>query len=233
MRDFCTLWAQATALERTVSLFIFQCYAWLILHFIHCLFTSLLLGTVNKREVVTRASLLFRDLLFPGGWRLRKKSQLHCAPKSCWMIQMERKTHVRRNRGLKDECWGQQTRNIDPRQQHILRMLHPVTAATLQFIPLCHGSVEDKCCSWYWGCPWAPTGLAPIACGWRSSRKMLLSYLEAADPAPSSWGGEFTPSSWSRAASSGGQTGQEEGTGSPAAEAGRQSLGPPVRKQSM
>lgn len=114
LRDFCTLQARATArsraLGRAVSLFIFQCYAWLILHFIHCLFTSLLLGTVNKREVVTRASLLFRDLLFPAGWRLRKKSQLHCAPKSYWMIQMKRKTHVRRNRGLKGECRGQQTR---------------------------------------------------------------------------------------------------------------------------
>lgn len=151
MRDFCTLQARATArsstLGRAVSLFIFQCYAWLILHFIHCLFTSLLLGTVNKREVVTRASLLFRDLLFPAGWRLRKKSQLHCAPKSYWMIQMKRKTHVRRNKGLKDKCRGQQTRDIDPRQQHILRTLHAVTAATLWFIPLCCGSVADKCCS--------------------------------------------------------------------------------------
>lgn len=49
------------------------------------------------------------------------------------MIQMERKTHVSRNKGQsEEERQGQQTRDTKPRQQHILRMLHHV--ATEWFI---------------------------------------------------------------------------------------------------
>lgn len=148
---------------------------------------------------------------------------------------MERKTHVRRNRGLKDGCRGQQTRDIDPRQQHILRMLYPATAATLWLTPLHCGSVEDKCCSRYWGvpehAPLAPRDWHRLPGGGGAAGKRSCPTWRMLIQLPAAGGGELTPSSWRRAASSGGQAGQEEGTGSPAAEAGRQSPGAPVRRQ--
>lgn len=155
------------------------------------------------------------------------------------MIQMKRKTHVRRNRGLKDECRGQQTRDIDPRQQqHILRMLYPVKAARLLFITLCCGSVEDNCRSRCWDVPEHPR---PHGTG-----TDCLGEVRPHDNPPALPGGRgcsplqpgdvnslLLPSR-SRAASGGGQAGQgRRGAGSAAAQAGRQDPGAPGRQQSM
>lgn len=107
------------------------------------------------------------------------------------MIQTKRKTNVRRNRGLKDECRGQQTRDIDPRQQqHILRMLYPVKAARLLFITLCCGSVEEIATPGVGvslSIP-GPTGLALTAWGRWGRTTTLLRYLGDADAAPCSRG---------------------------------------------
>lgn len=128
---------------------------------------------------------------------------------------MKRKTHVRRNRGLKDECRGQQTRDIDPRQQqHILRMLYLVKAARLLFITLCCGSVEDNCRSRCWGVPEHPrphgTGTDCLGEVGPHDNPPALPGGRGCSPLQPGDVNSLLPSR-SRAASGGGQAGQERG----------------------
>nr|XP_005482539.1 uncharacterized protein LOC102067838 isoform X1 [Zonotrichia albicollis] len=129
-----------------------------------------------------------RDLLLPGQARLAASKKI-TAPLCSKVILND--SDGKKNPRQKEQ--GTQRPVSRPADQgHLshaadtLRMLYPGTAATLWFTPLWKTSAAPGI-----GVSLStsgPTGLASIAWGCWGSRKTMLSYLEDADPAPSSWG---------------------------------------------
>ncbi|XP_041343085.1 uncharacterized protein LOC121364145 [Pyrgilauda ruficollis] len=167
-----------------------------------------------------------RDLLLPGEARLAASKKI-TAPLCSKVILND--SDGKKNPRQKEQ--GIQRRVSRPADQghRSQAAAHPENVApcdssNIMVYLSAPGSVEDKCCSRYWGCPGAP--LAPRdwhrlpGGGGAAGKRSSPTWRTQIQP-PAAGEGELTPSSWSRAGSSGGQAGQEEGTGSPAAEAGR------------
>ncbi|KAM9566395.1 uncharacterized protein ACIB01_004413 isoform 1-T5 [Guaruba guarouba] len=137
------------------------------------------------------------------------------------MNQMERKTHVSRNKGQsKEERQGRQTRDTKPRQQHILRMLHVV--ATEWFFT----AVMWVCLPAFRTVWWVSldtsgtTGMALIAWGLWGCRTTLLSNLGTGIQPPAGRQTHSYPQSGA-------------GSSGCKAKAGRQSPGAPAQRAEL